>query len=156
MSLTYFTLEGSINQQGKPQISWWGQGSSYRIPRCPQLQNIAFWDMYWQQISLDILQIIDFSIQRLMRFVPSFNISALGRIMRWPEDTSHSIKINRRLYVHPGCVWIFSPNPFFLLSQHILISQVIFIFAWEEMIKVIPGSTVTNLDDSLMDPYVEK
>lgn len=49
------------------------------------------------------------------------------------------------------CIWaVFgysaAPHPFFFFffSQHLLISQVIFIFAWKEMIKVIPGSAVTN------------
>lgn len=37
------------------------------------------------------------------------------------------------------------PESLFMLSQHSLISQVIFIFAWEEIIMVILGSAVTNL-----------
>lgn len=89
-------LEGPKNQQGQLQLSpRCGCESFYHIHQRSQLQNTAFWEIYWQQISLDLLQIIDFSIQRLMRFVPSFYTSALGRIMSLPEDTNHSIKINR-------------------------------------------------------------
>lgn len=48
--------------------------------------------------------------------------------------------------MHPG-LGSDTPPPtslLFFFSQHRLISQVIFIFAWEEMIRGIPGSAVTH------------
>lgn len=48
-------------------------------------KNKSLCAIYWQQINLELLEIIDFSIQTLMGMLLSLSSWAVGRVMSCPE-----------------------------------------------------------------------
>lgn len=68
-------------------------------------KNKSLCAIYWQQINLELLEIIDFSIQMLMGMLLSLSTWAVGSVMSCPEILAIPWK---RITVHAGCLLILS------------------------------------------------